>query len=306
MPHKFVTHSLALAAILFLVFAFGGCRSKKGLEEKPLRNRSANNILNRYEDQTFSFQSLSMRASVEVRTGDEKQSFKANIRMQEDAVIWVSIIPLMGLEMARVMVSPDSVQYISKVPNNKHYFKGTFAQLASMTGSELDFQMLQALLVGNAISLDASDDKFASRIDERAYLLTSRYNRKLKRMVGSDEKELSPQDSLEVAVPDRRYQRILRRADEEDLLVKRYWIDGDHFRVNKSIFDDLYYQRYIEVDHRDYKDSGGQLYPSKTKVMLTSPDGELTMEMEITRLKRYPSLDFPFDIPEDYERKFLP
>lgn len=302
-------HSTVLWLLLLAVLvSIPACSRKTRPEEKPLRNRSSNNILNRYNENVFQFDFLSMRVSADVKTPEESQSFRANLRMAHDSLLWVSVTPLMGVEMIRLCMTPDTVKYISKVPNNKHYFIGTFSELSKVTQSELDFQSIQAILIGNLVQLDEENDRFASRVEGHNYVLLSRYNRKLKRVLGSDLKELSPADSLEIdtELKDRRYQRIIRRSDEEDLLMKRYWISGEHFRPTKTVFDDLYYQRYLQVEHSNYKVLDGEKYPGKTVVTAGSPDGNIRFTIETNRIKRYDHLEFPFDIPNDYERKNIP
>lgn len=300
--------TLVMMLLLAVLVSIPACSRKNRPEEKPLRNRSSNNILNRYNENVFEFDFLSMRVSADVKTPEESQSFKANIRAAKDSLLWISVTPLMGVEMIRLLMTPDSVKYVSKVPNNKHYFLGTFKQLSTITQSELDFHSIQAILTGNLVQLDEDNDRFASRIEGRNYVLLSRYYRKLKRVLGSDFKELSPEDSLEIDIDltDKRYQRIIRRSEEEDLLMKRYWIDGNHFRPTKTVFDDLYYQRYLQIEHSNHKTLDAQKYPGKTIVTAGSPDGNIRFTIETNRIKLYDDLEFPFDIPNDYERKNLP
>ena len=294
---------LAMLAILI----FGACSRKVSPEQKPLKNRSAGNILNRYDDQRFRFEQLSMRISADVVTPQQSQGFKANLRIAHDSLIWMSVAPLMGVEMVRVLMTRDSVSYVSKIPGDKHYFRGTYSELANMTQSELDYSMIENLLVGNLVQLNDDEDRFASRIDERSYVLLSRYNRRLKRMVGgTDLKELEPNDSLEVDINDKRYQRIVRRSEEDELLLKRYWVSGDHYRPVKTVFDDLYYNRFLQIEHSQYEELDAMLYPAKTVLTAGAPEGLAKFSIEVNRIKRTNGLDFPFEIPDDYERKSLP
>jgi hypothetical protein len=299
------TFFIGLLTLLVAVLA-SSCHRKGRPDLKPLKNRSSGAILNRYNDRLFTFDYLTMRVSVDLKTPDESQSFKANIRMAADSIIWVSISPLMGVEMVRALITPDTVTYISKVPGNKHFFRGSFTDLTSLTQSEFDFRMIEQLLVGNLLQLDEANDRFATRIDQRAYVLLSRYNRKLKRVMGTDLKEINPEDTLEIDIEDKKYQRIIKRSDEEELLMKRYWISGDSYRPVKTVFDDLYYQRYLQIEHSQHKEAQGMLYPQKTVLTTGTPQGSARFSIEVTRLKHQNDLEFPFEIPDDYERKFLP
>ncbi|MDP4827325.1 MAG: DUF4292 domain-containing protein [Flavobacteriales bacterium] len=283
------------------------CSNEKRVAEgKPLKNRTANAVLTRYNKNLFEFDYVGMRISAEVKNADDNQSFKANVRMRKDSIIWISITPLMGVEMIRAVITPDSVKYVSKVPNNKHYFLGTLHQLTDITKNEITFEMLQAVLVGNAIDINEEEDKFTSRIDGNEYVLISKYKRKMKKVLGVNDRDVQPSDSLSIDASDRQYRRILRRSDEDDLLLKRYWFDGYDYHLVRTVFDDLYYQRSVTINHSDFEVTENLTYPKQTSVSVTSEKGSAQFSFEITRLKIDKDYEFPFEIPEDYERRLIP
>ncbi|MBI1266625.1 MAG: DUF4292 domain-containing protein [Cryomorphaceae bacterium] len=283
------------------------CSNEKRVAEgKPLKNRTANAVLTRYNKNLFEFDYVGMRISAEVKNTDDNQSFKANVRMRKDSIIWISITPLMGVEMIRAVVTPDSIKYVSKVPNNKHYFLGTLHQLTDITKNEITFEMLQAVLVGNAVDINEEDDKFTSRIDGNEYVLISKYKRRMKKVLGVNDRDVQPSDSLSVDANDRQYRRILRRSDEDDLLLKRYWFDGYDYRLMRTVFDDLYYQRSVTINHADFEVTETLTYPKQTSVSVTSEKGSAQFNFEISRLKIDKDYEFPFEIPEDYERRLIP
>lgn len=294
--------------VLFCTGIFvSGCSNERRLAKgKPLKNRSAGSILGKYDNNHFDFEWVGMKLSADVETPEGKRGFKANVRMRRDSVIWVSISPALGVEVVRIMITPDSIKYISKIPNNKHYFMGRMDEMTEFSESEITFEMLQAMLLGNPVDLDYQRDKFVSRVDDQQYALISKYNRKMKKVVGMDEKQIQPDDSLEIDATDKKYKRILKRSDEEDLLLKRYWFDGYTYRLMKTVFDDLYYKRSVSIEHRDFKEVDEEYYPQYTKLTLSTPRETSFFEFKITRLKRNKAYEFPFEIPEDYERKLSP
>ncbi len=300
-------HSWVLACLLLLGTLVSGCSNERRLAKgKPLKNRSSGAVLSRYEKNEFKFEWAGMKLSADVASPEGKQGFKANLRMRKDSVIWISISPALGVEVLRVIITPDSVKYVSKIPNNKHYFLGRLDEMSEFSESEITFDMIQNMLLGNPINLNPQDDKFTSRIDDQQYALISKYNRKMKKVVGVDDKALEPDDSLEIDASDKKYQRILKRSDEEDLLLKRYWFDGYDYRLMKTMFDDLYYKRSVTIEHDDFKEVDNQYYPSETKMTLSTPEMTSTFEFKITRLKLNKPYEFPFEIPNDYERKYTP
>lgn len=299
--------NIILLAGLLLVALVSGCSNEKRLAKgKPLKNRSSGAVLSRYEPNEFDFEWAGMKLSADIESPEGKQGFKANLRIRKDSMIWISISPALGVEVLRVVITPDSVKYVSKIPNNKHYFLGRLDEMSQISETEISFSMIQNMLLGNPVDLDQHRDKFTSRIDEQQYALISKYNRKMKKVVGMDDKALEPNDSLEVDASDKKYQRILRRSDEEDLLLKRYWFDGYTYRLMKTMFDDLYYKRSVTIEHDDFKEEEGQTYPQRTKMTVSTPEMTSSFEFKIIRLKLNKSYDFPFEIPEDYERKYTP
>jgi hypothetical protein len=296
-----------IACISVFSILASGCSNERRLANgKPLKNRSSGAVLSRYERNAFQFEWVGMKISADVKSPDGKQGFKANLRMRKDSIIWISISPALGVEVLRVVITPDSVKYISKIPNNKHYFLGRLDEMSQFSESEIDFSMIQNMLLGNPVDLDPQRDKFTSRIDEQQYALISKYNRKMKKVVGMDDKAIEPDDSLHIDTSNKKYQRILKRSDEEDLLLKRYWFDGYDYSLVKTMFDDLYYKRSVTIEHDDFKEIDHQSYPQQTKMTLSTLEGTSTFGFKITRIKLNKEYEFPFETPKDYERKYTP
>ena len=62
--------------------------------------------------------------SADVKANGASEDFTLSVRMARDSAIWVSLSPALGVELARILLTPDSVQLISKVPMNKFVYMG--------------------------------------------------------------------------------------------------------------------------------------------------------------------------------------
>jgi hypothetical protein len=223
--------------------------------------------------------------------------------MRKDSAIWVSIVPALGIEMIRVMITPDSLKYLSKIPENKFYYTGRFDEIGRLIGIDFDFEMLQDLLVGNAIGLEKDEQRFRSEIDDNDYLLISKYRRKVRRVVGVDDRKLEG-DTILVNPDDPRFRRTAKRTDEEDgLIISRYWLEPAGFRLVKSVFNDLLRQRTMEISYEDFQPDGEQYYPAKCRLVISSTQVRQEMRYEITKLSSGKPYEFPFDVPDDYVRR---
>lgn len=291
-------------AFVLMVFFLVACKSSERVtKERAIRNRTAGFVLKRYNEARFDYNWLGMKVDADFGTEEESSGFKATIRMRKDSVIWVSITPLLGIEMIRVMITPDSLQYLSKIPENKFYYTGTFEDVNRLTGIEFDFEMLQQLLVGNAIGLEKDERRFRSEVDNDDYLLISKYRRKVRRVVGVDDRKLE-NDTIRVNPDDPRFQKTMKRSDDaDDLIVSRYWFEAAHFRLVKSVFNDLLRQRTLEIAYSDFQSNEQQFYPSKCRLAIAGPLARQVLNYEITKLSSGKAYDFPFEIPDDYARR---
>ena len=71
---------------------------------------------------------------------EDNVEFKANVRINRDSAIWMSISPALGIEIARVLVLNDSLKLLSKIPDNK------FAYISDIAALEEFIKLLDLLL----------------------------------------------------------------------------------------------------------------------------------------------------------------
>lgn len=273
------------------------------MKGKPLKNRTPAAIIKRNANTNFDFDYLGMKLSVDFSQEDKEQSFKANIKMKKDSIIWISISPALGIEVMRVIITPDSVKYISKIPKNKYYYEGDFSVISDMAQMDLNFEMIQDMLLGNPVMLDKQDDKLVSVIDERNYGLISKFDRKLKRILKYDEKKLDINDEIKINPSSKTYNKVRRKADVEQLLLKRFWIDGYNYYLTKALYNDYYNFRQVAIDYTDFKVVEDQFYPSKGSIKVNAPDSWQELKFKITKIRVGKKYKFPYDVPDDFERK---
>ncbi len=282
------------------------CSNSKRLENgKPLKNKAPGTLINKLEKNSLKYDWLSLKTRVEAKIDDEKQSFKATIRIKKDSVIAISISPALGVEIVKLVITKDSVKYISKIPGDKHYYKGDFKGINNHLNADFNYDMIQSILTGEPIDLNKKDDKLKSKIDGREYLLIQKYNRKLQRITGGDEKEMDFNiDTIFADTTDKRYNRIMNRVDESELLIKRYWLDGISHKLTKTIFNDLYSNRTLEITHNDYRLKESQLFPFLSRLVITDPFHRQEIEAETTKIKFDKPHEVTFNVPEKFERRY--
>ena len=93
------------------------------------------------------------------------------------------------------------------------------------------------------------------------------------------------------------------RADEDDLLVKRHWFDGLSFDPVRDVFDDLYYQRFVTITRSDFNTTDGGRLPGQIEVLIETPQGVFTVRLDVGRTRLNKAYDFPFEVPDELERR---
>jgi hypothetical protein len=298
-------NTIIFSVLVCVLCTVASCRNDKSAvkTKEPIKHRTAGHLLRNYERNEFHFDWIGMKIDAESVTMGETQGFKATLRMRKDSAIWVSISPALGIEVFRILITQDSLSLISKIPDNKYYYTGPLDVLSTMLGTEIDFDMLQNLLVGNALGLDRDEGRFRSEIDGDSHLLISRYKRKMRRVVGVDDRKLED-DTIVVNPNDPRYQRVIRRLDEKDeMIVSRYWLEPENYRLIKSVFNDLIAQRSLAVQYSDFAQNGQQYYPSDIRLRVSNAASSRELNLDITKLVSDKTFEFTFDIPEGFPRK---
>lgn len=148
-------NTLNKIVIVFCLLAIIGCKAKKQIVvvrppapvAKPKNDLPGK--LNAIRAQQVSFNSFSAKAKTNLNIDGNTNDCTLNIRINNNKKIWVSVTALLGIEVARAIITPDSIQVINRLQGV--YLKKPFSFIYTYANRHVNFPMLQALLVGNAI-----------------------------------------------------------------------------------------------------------------------------------------------------------
>jgi hypothetical protein len=150
------------------MIALAGCKARKPLavtrtpEKQPVvspvktASPAVNDKLMAIRAKQFTFNTFSGKAKAKLDIDGDKNDATLNIRIQHDQKIWVSVTALLGIEVARAVITPDSIWVVNRLQGV--YIKKPFSYLYQYGGNQVNFKTLQALLVGNAIPETLADN----------------------------------------------------------------------------------------------------------------------------------------------------
>lgn len=135
--------------ILFTVFLFSACTAtKKAGQTTATENITADYLVKKLQEQSIDYEWFEGRSRMRYIDMTQNRSIKAVIRMKKDSLIWMSF-QLLGLEGARVLMTPDTVHVINRL--NKEYYVKPLNYVEEVANIPADFKAIQALLVGNPV-----------------------------------------------------------------------------------------------------------------------------------------------------------
>ncbi len=154
--------NILINAVYVMVFLFvlTGCKAKKvilptpAIPETPAvpaePDNARKNKLKSIKESDMVFNTLAVKSKAVLSINDKSNDVNMNFRIKNNEVIWVSITALAGLEVARALITPDSVKIINRLDNV--YIKKPFSYIYEFTNEQINFRTLQSILVGNTIS----------------------------------------------------------------------------------------------------------------------------------------------------------
>jgi len=143
--------SRSFSLFIFSIVLFFGCGKKTTLVKSDIPAKSF-----KIKEADF--------AKSKIKYEDKNSDLKttANIRMKKDSIIWLSLSAALGIEAVRGMITTDSVAIIDRI--NKKYINYDYKTLSEKFNFNIDFELIQAVLLGN-LPLPLRGDEKISKSD---------------------------------------------------------------------------------------------------------------------------------------------
>jgi hypothetical protein len=145
---KFMNKSQGFFFIILCVIT-AAC-SKKVVTPTVTAPRTTLNI----EDIDFDY--FQGKARMVLRDANKEREVKANIRIRKDSVIWMTF-SVIGVQGGKALIDRDSITIVSTV--NKEYYVFPYSELSSRYHFKIDYDVVQAAMLGNPIIPRSSADQ---------------------------------------------------------------------------------------------------------------------------------------------------
>jgi hypothetical protein len=262
--------------LFVLIISFSSCKTRKKI---TLNNRkcildfkNAKTLTSNLRTNELKFEWLKAKLSADAVLDSNNNSFSVALRIKKDSVIWMSLSKL-GIEGARILITKDSVKFVNTI--DKRFFRGDFTYLSKLLNTELDFEMLQSLLVGNSVTFYDEDEKIKPGVDNCQYTLGTVRKFKL---------------------------RKAERGRELREPAQSIYLDPESFKISRILFYEFNPDRSFDAHYGEYtKVDSTQFFPFKMNYTIKAQKN-VNIDLNYNKVTLNEEQSFPFKIPDNYEQ----
>lgn len=246
------------------VMLFASCKPKAALlaEGKAKERLTSDTIIKNHYANRKDFSTLYIKANAHYEDKNQSQKVTAEIKIKKDEKILISI-RVLGITMAKALITPKEVKYYEKI--NSNYFEGDYSLLSRWLGTDLDFNKVQNLLLGQALD-DLSKGNYTASIENTLYKL---------------------QDNLDLNTS------------------KTYYFESGKFLLKKEVVSQTEKDRMIQILYPNYTNDNLMVLPTNIEVEATQKKGKVNIAIDYNSVSFNEDLSFPYSVPEGYERIFI-
>lgn len=252
----------------FIIIALGitlfSCGSKKAViaEESASEAIASSKVIESHYKLKRDFTTLYIKSSAKYRDDKQSQNVSAEIRIKKDEQILVSV-RFLGITMAKALITPSEVKYYEKIGGK--FFEGNYETLSKWLGSDLDFQKVQNMLVGEAMD-NLQKGKYKATIEQDLYKLEDTSNKNTS---------------------------------------KSFFFEAANFLIKKQEIAQEKQDRRLQVNYPSHKEYPEAILPSEISIEAIQGTKKTNINIEYNNISFNENLSFPYSVPDGYERIYI-
>lgn len=229
------------------------------------------------KENELNFQTLSGRFSCRVNSENEDDNtFQVSIRCRKDSAIWMNISKL-NVDAVRFLMTKDSVKFM--VMTNlggldKGFFRGDFSYINESLNTDLDYDVMQALLFGNSADFLNDSIKMKGGKDKNncLYFLSTIRKRKLNKIMDGN---------------------LLNES------VQTIWLNPNNWKITMLEFNEAETKRKFNACYDDFQPTGNQLMPFRL-VYTIFAEKTIKAELKWTKVTLNEPVYFQYKVQPNY------
>ena len=256
---------------LAILVAVSSCKPReKIITTNPDRNVDMAALKSTIDSRVEHIQTLRFsKVKFDLKLDEDDYNMGGTIGLIKDSIIVVSIIPLMGYEMARIYCTKDSILVINRI--DKSFYKSGLRDELRKFNLSADYYILQSILMNSYfVYTEAATDRFYENslvLREGEYLIRSE-------------------------------EKIKNELHFEQEVV----VDATHFGIKSIGINDYVRNEMINVDYDMFTDYNNVYLPGSILLNSLIRNFSLSLEMNIGEIEVNETINASVKIPVKYKR----
>ena len=262
---------LIIATLVCYAGIISSCSSSKKITGSKIKEMSANRLMREINANSFDFESLQAKVGIKVETEDNAFNLKGQLKMKKDSILWASITLPLGLEVARIKVTADSIFFINK--SNKSYLAEQTESFNYLQNINADINTIQSVFTGNILLIN-------KKSDNNVFIKDNKYN-------------LLSEENITF---------INNKYKKNFTINKNIIIDPTLFRITKyEIINNEDSDYGLTIDYSNFIEIKGKYLPSIIKINISTEE-KMYITITYSNISTNNNTQYNFSIPKKYER----
>jgi hypothetical protein len=161
--------------------------------------------------------------------------------------------------------------------HGKKYFKGDFNYINELLNADLDFDVIQSVIIGNSAEFTEDDTKLKPVTDRTncCYILSTERKKQLR--------------------------RIEKGAGDLKKALQIITLNPDNFKITKNEFIEPAANRSFIATYSDFKEKDSVFAPYHVNIDIKA-EKNMNIKIEYVRIERNKPQKFNFNIPSKYDK----
>jgi len=271
---KYIKNILLLIFSLIMILSLQSCfisklkkKKKYVQEEKTEFNETLKSIkLNELKFKTF-YSGFTGK----FENSGKEFPLKGILKIKKDTFILISIRPVMGIEIAKVLLTQDSIKIIDKI--KKEYIVSDYNFINKKFGYDLDFKIIQSILTNKYF-------EYPKKENISDYIFTSLKYKK---------------DTVNY-LSFSKITDIYRKKANNNLIFAQ-----NKFNLVHNNFNTLDNTTVLNISYSDFNKIKNQNFPKKLEIKLSENGIKNNIFISYKNIRLNNELNFKISIPDDYK-----
>jgi len=286
--NKFLTYFLISIITFFIV----SCKTARVVNTEKVRQMGAGKLYLNVSSNYLQYNTLSIKFDINIKADDIDRSIGGTLRIKKDSVIWISIVPALGIEAARIMFTKDSILFINKLKNE--YFVKSYEYFDTKFQTDLSYTDLQSILTNEIFLYSETDEESNEKLNN-----------------DNSEKEyfrktfISTTDSNQYVLKTQRKHKIkkyIKKNKTTDFIVETLKILPDIFKISNVTIIDYGEKRTLEMKYSEFVSVENKTMPTVINIKIENLQKQFLADLKYNKITVNPDVSFPFKISEKYKK----